>query len=160
MAMDAAVSNMDPMLRITRLTAADGPVARELFLTMAAVFDDDAEPLDDEYLRALLARDSFWALAAFDGDRIVGGLTAHTLPLTTSASSEIFIYDLAVVPSQQRRGVGRTLVTTLRRLAAAEGIDVAFVPADNDDTHALDFYRAIGGVPAPVTFFTFGADED
>lgn len=148
------------MVRIARLTSADGVVARELFATMAAVFDDDAEPLADAYLDALLGRDSFWALAAFDGAAVVGGLTAHTLPLTTSEASEIFIYDLAVVPAQQRRGIGRTLVATLRELAAAQGIEVSFVPADNDDVHALDFYRALGGAAAPVTIFTFGADED
>jgi aminoglycoside 3-N-acetyltransferase I len=51
------------------------------------------------------------------------------------------------------------LVAALREAAAAEGIHVAFVPADNEDTHALDFYRAIGGVPAPVTIFTFGDDD-
>jgi aminoglycoside 3-N-acetyltransferase I len=49
-------------------------------------------------------------------------------------------------------------VAALRTEAARAGITVAFVPADNDDTHALDFYRAIGGVPAPVTIFTFGEE--
>ena len=43
----------------------------------------------------------------------------------------------------------------LREAAAAAGITEVFVPADNDDTHALDFYRALGGDPAPVTMFTF-----
>jgi aminoglycoside 3-N-acetyltransferase I len=33
--------------------------------------------------------------------------------------------------------------------------DEVFVPADNDDQHALDFYRALGGSPSSVTFFTF-----
>lgn len=36
------------------------------------------------------------------------------------------------------------------------GIDLVFVPADNVDIHALDFYRALGGVAAPVTIFEFG----
>ena len=30
-----------------------------------------------------------------------------------------------------------------------------FVPADVEDEHALDFYRALGGAPADVTIFTF-----
>jgi aminoglycoside 3-N-acetyltransferase I len=87
-----------------------------------------------------------------------GGLTAHTLRLTRAEVSEVFIYDLAVVPRRQRRGVGRALVAALRTEAARAGITVAFVPADNDDTHALDFYHAIGGIPAPVTMFTFGEE--
>lgn len=126
---------------------------------MARVFDEVAAPVGDAHLTRVLARPDFWAFAAVDGDRVVGALTAHTLPMTRSESDEIFIYDLAVVPEHQRQGIGRRLVEALRAGARAEGITVTFVPADNDDTHALDFYRAIGGSPAPVTIFTFGDDE-
>ena len=30
-----------------------------------------------------------------------------------------------------------------------------FVPADDEDQEAIEFYRAVGGTPSPVTFFTF-----
>jgi aminoglycoside 3-N-acetyltransferase I len=143
-------------IQIERLTA-DVARARALFERMVRVFDagSDAERLSDAYLRRILARDDFWALAALVDGQIVGGLTAHTLPLTRAEESEVFIYDIAVMPEFQRQGIGRRLVTTLRSEAAAAGIGVMFVPADNEDTHALDFYRALGGVPAPVTIFTF-----
>jgi aminoglycoside 3-N-acetyltransferase I len=87
---------------------------------------------------------------------VVGGLIAHTLAMTTSERAEVFLYDVAVDGDHQRLGIGRRLVDTLRREAAAAGIDVLFVPADNDDTHALDFYQAMGGTPSPVTIFEFG----
>jgi len=29
------------------------------------------------------------------------------------------------------------------------------VPADNEDTHEIDFYKALGGEPSPATVFTF-----
>lgn len=95
-------------------------------------------------------------IAAFLDETLAGGITAHTLPMTRSESSEIFIYDLAVREEHQRRGVGRALVTRLRADAAAAGIDDTFVPADDQDSHALDFYRALGGEASPVTIFTFG----
>jgi aminoglycoside 3-N-acetyltransferase I len=48
----------------------------------------------------------------------------------------------------------------LRDAASAAGVSVVFVAADNEDEHALDFYRALGGVDSPVTVFTFtGAAE-
>lgn len=144
---------------VRRLMPSDLALARRVFLTMTEVFEDPGEVLGDEYLATLLARPDFWAIAAVDGDDVLGGITAHTLLMTRSESREVFIYDLAVVPERQRQGVGRRLVAELRDAAAAEGIAVAFVPADNEDTHALDFYRAIGGVPAPVTIFTFGDDH-
>lgn len=132
-----------------------------MFETMAAVFAEDdgpasgAEPLGDEDVQKILRRDDFWALVAIDADVVVGGLTAHALPMTRSRSTELFIYDLAVRTDRQRRGIGRELVTTLLSLAREAGIESTFVPADNEDEHALEFYRAVGGTPSPVTFFTF-----
>jgi aminoglycoside 3-N-acetyltransferase I len=126
---------------------------------MAEVFGQYCESLSDDYLDRLLAREDFWAIAACVGDLIVGGLTAHTLPMTSSSSSEIFIYDVAVRSDHQRQGVGRRLLTDLRTLAAASGIRVVVVSADNADSDALDFYRALGGAASPVTFYTFSSGE-
>lgn len=122
---------------------------------MAAVFEEDCEALDDAYVGRLLRRDDFWAVAAVEDGAIVGGITAHALPMTRVAATELFIYDVAVRADRQRAGVGRALVTALRDLAEAAGIEVSFVPADDEDTHAIEFYRALGGEASPVTFFTF-----
>ncbi len=127
---------------------------------MAEVFEAGCEELSDAYLDRLLNRADFWAIAAFVNDDIVGGLTAHTLPMTRTESSEIFIYDIAVRVDHQRSGVGRQLMAALREGVAAVGIHDVFVSADNEDVHALDFYRALGGVPSPVTFFTFSDREE
>jgi len=126
---------------------------------MAEVFEEECEHLSDGYIDRLLSRGDFWAIAAFVGADIIGGVTAHTLPMTRTESSEVFIYDIAVRGDQRRKGIGRRLMTALREAAAAVGIRDVFVPADNDDVHALDFYRALGGMPSPVTFFTFSVDE-
>jgi aminoglycoside 3-N-acetyltransferase I len=141
--------------RTARLVTGDDPAARKLFSTMAEVFEEKHEALSDTYVAQLLARSDLWVLAATCNDEIVGGLTAHTLPMTRSESREIFIYDIAVHADHQRRGVGRLLMAHLARLAADEGIHDLFVPADDEDAHALEFYRALGGVASPVTFFTF-----
>jgi len=140
---------------VRRLSADDHALAAAVLALMHAVFDEEAEPLSSEYLSSLLVRRDFWLLAALVEGEPIGGLTAHTLPMTRSASAELLIYDLAVHPKHQRRGVGRALVEALRREAAAAGISVAFVPTDNEDAHALAFYEALGGEAAPVTIFTF-----
>ena len=140
---------------VRRLGSGDETVAAVTFTMMAEVFGEVSEHLADDYLQNLLRRDSFWALAAFDGTEIVGGLTAHTLPMTRTASTELFIYDLAVRHDHRRQGVGSRLVSSLRESAARSGISEIFVPADNDDEHALDFYRAQGATASPVTIFTF-----
>jgi aminoglycoside 3-N-acetyltransferase I len=116
---------------IRRLTAADREPARQLFALLARVFGEPQRPLSDDYLDRLLGRADFWAMAAFVDGRLVGGLTAYTLALTREEGAEIFIYDVAVDPAVQRRGVGRALIDALLREAAALNINVAFVPADN-----------------------------
>lgn len=147
-----------PNLTTKRLTAADFTVAGNLFQLMADVFEEEQSPLSDAYLIKVLSRPDFWALAAYWGDELVGGITAHTLPMSRSESSELFIYDLAVLEAHQRKGIGRRLMVDLYSAAQAVGIEVMFVPADNEDEHALDFYHALGGVAAPVTIFTFDQD--
>lgn len=144
-------------MHLLHLTPAHRAEAHALFAVFARVFDEPAEVLSDEYLDRLLRRDDFVAIAAFENDIVIGGIAAHTLPMTRAEASELFIYDLAVLPEHQRRGVGRRLVQQLCAEAMADGVDTVFVPADNDDRHALDFYNAIGGAAAAVTFFTFTA---
>lgn len=142
-------------MHVKRLGPGDRDVARALFTLMADVFGEGSQALSDGYLDRLLDREDFWAIGAFDGDDIIGGITAHTLPMTRAATSEIFIYDIAVHREHRRKGVGRLLVAELQAQAAAMGIRELFVPADNDDPDALDFYRALGGTATPVTIFSF-----
>ena len=141
--------------RVIRLGPDERERARQLFTLMAQVFEEPRDELPDAYLDGLLNRRDFWAAAALSGDSVVGGITAHTLPMTRSAKSELFVYDIAVHAAHQRQGVGRLLVEYLRGAAAAAGISEAFVAADDEDLHALDFYRALGGTPAKVTIFSF-----
>jgi len=142
-------------MEIIQLTAADIALARRTFELLVRVFDEEPAPLGDAYLRTLLARPDFWALAARVGDEVVGGLTAHVLPMTRAETSELFLYDLGVRADWRRRGVGRALIDALRDIGARAGIGVVFVPADVDDIGARDFYRALGGAGAPAEIFTF-----
>lgn len=140
---------------VKRLGPTDAPLALETFRLMADTFDEGASNVTEAYVSALLGRADFWAMAALRNGIAIGGITAHVLPMTRSEARELFIYDLAVHPTHQRGGVGRLLVETLCRDAAAAGVPVAFVPADNEDDHAVAFYHALGGEAAPVTIFTF-----
>ncbi len=144
---------------LKRLHSGDHLHAAALFTLMAEVFGEKAEPLSTSYLDRLLSREAFWAIGAFEGERALGGVTAHTLPMTRRETAELFIYDLAVHPGVQRQGIGRRLIGELRTQAAVAGIDVLFVPADNEDLEALEFYRALGAEASPVTFFSFTLDQ-
>jgi aminoglycoside 3-N-acetyltransferase I len=140
---------------VKRLGAADIGLALETFRVMTDVFDEGGGALSAEYVATLLGRPDFWALAALKDGKPIGGVTAHVLPMTRQEARELFIYDLAVLTTHQRRGVGRRLVETLCAAAAADGVPVAFVPADVEDEHAVAFYHALGGEAAVATIFTF-----
>jgi aminoglycoside 3-N-acetyltransferase I len=135
----AAMSRTDE-IAVRRLGPADRPLAQQTFALMAAVFGEGGDALSDQYV---------------DSAAPVGGITAHVLPMTRNEARELFIYDLAVDPAHQRRGIGRRLVETLCRDAAAAGVPVAFVQADDEDDHAVSFYTALRGAAAPVTVFDF-----
>lgn len=109
--------------------------------------------MSDAYVDRLLQRDSFWAFAAIEERRVIGGLTAHVLPMTNAKRAELLIYDIAVAEAHQRRGVGRSLIEAARKEAASQGIEVVFVLADNQDEHALRFYQKLGATGSPVTLF-------
>lgn len=142
-----------------RLTAAEVALGQAMFTLMADVFEERGAPLRDDYVRHLLSREDFVAVAAVRDGEPIGGITAYVLPMTRQEASELFIYDLAVHPDWQRQGVGRALLDALRREAAILGIDIMFVPADNGDGQAMEFYRAMGGEPTPVTIFTFSEES-
>jgi aminoglycoside 3-N-acetyltransferase I len=146
-------------LQAQRLTTGDFALARAVFAAMAAGFEESWNALSDGYLTRLLARQDTIVLGVFfeqvDPANAVGGLTAHVLPMTKLEGYEIFIYDVAVTPAYQGHGAGTALLAAIRREAAEIGALSVFVPADNEDLHALAFYEATGGDASPVTLFTY-----
>jgi aminoglycoside 3-N-acetyltransferase I len=107
------------------------------------------------YLTGLLERPGFIVFAALYQHEIVGGLTAYELPMYYSEESEIYIYDIAVSASFQRKGVGKAILSALLAYCRKSGVRSVFVDADETDEHALDFYHATGGKAAGVVHFTY-----
>jgi len=134
----------DDGIRIRRLTIADRELAEQTFAVMTSVFGENRQALSGAYLDRLLARQDFWGFAATDRDTVVGGLTAHVLMMTAYEGAEVFLYDIAVAPTHQRRGVGRQLVAALRDEARSVAVETVFVAADADDAEAVAFYSALG----------------
>lgn len=103
----------------------------------------DARP-GPAYMGRLLGSEFFIALAALDGDQVVGALAAYVLPKFEQARSEIYIYDLAVAATHRRRGIATALINALRDIAAARGAWVIFVQADHGDDPAIALYTKLG----------------
>ena len=97
-----------------------------------------------EYLRELLAGDTFIALAAVEGSQVIGGLAAYELKKFEQERSEIYIYDLAVAAAHRRRGVATALIRELQRVGTERGAYVIFVQADLPDAPAIALYSKLG----------------
>jgi len=130
------------------ISVAEVPVLKALLAVFGEAFGEPqtyqgAVP-GDAYLQALLAKPHFIAVAAMNGDDVVGGLAAYELEKFEQARSEVYIYDLAVLESHRRRGVATGLIRELGRIAKARGAYVMFVQADPGDDPAIRLYESLG----------------
>ena len=121
---------------------------KELLKLFSEVFEEPdtyqgAVP-SDVYLQSLLASDSFIAVAAVTGDRVVGGLAAYMLKKFEQERSEIYIYDLAVHEAYRRQHIATGSINKLREIAREIGSYVIFVQADLGDEPAIKLYESLG----------------
>lgn len=121
-----------------------------LLTTFGEAFDEvdtyTANRPGADYLRRLLADDTFIALAAVKRGEVVGGIAAYELRKFEQERSEIYIYDLAVAAGHRREGIATALIDKLKRIAAARGAYVIFVQADTgkEDEPAIALYSKLG----------------
>ena len=138
----------DASFRVERLLPGDSTLMHGLLSLFGAAFEDpdayDKNRPGAAYLDKLLASDTFIALAAVDGEQVVGGLAAYELHKFEQERSEIYIYDLAVAESHRRRGIATSLIQELRELAKQRGAYVIYVQADYVDPPAIALYTKLG----------------
>jgi aminoglycoside 3-N-acetyltransferase I len=131
-----------------QISAADLPVMHRLLALFGEAFGEvdtyqGAVP-SDTYLKTLLGKPHFIALAALDGDEVIGGLAAYELEKFERARTEIYIYDLAVKESHRRQGVATALIRALQKIAKDRGAYVIYVQADPGDEAAIALYESLG----------------
>lgn len=135
-------------LTVRRLSYDDANLMRRMNSLFASAFDDaesyQSAPPSDDWLIETLARDEVIALAAIEGQEIVGALVAYELFKLEQARREIYIYDLAVDAAWRRRGVATALIETVRSIAAERGAWVVYVQADYGDEAAIALYTKLG----------------
>lgn len=137
-------------IAIRRVAADDLPLMDALLRCFGDVFNEPetytAQRPSDDYLRRLLAGDSFIALAAIRQDSVVGAIAAYELRKFEQERSEIYIYDLAVSAAHRREGVATALIESLKAIAEARGAYVMFVQADTGvkDEAAIALYSKLG----------------
>ena len=135
---------------IHHLSPNDVALLEALLTTFGEAFNEvdtyTANRPGSDYLRRLLADDTFIALAAVKHGEVVGGIAAYELRKFEQERSEIYIYDLAVASGHRREGIATALIDKLKKIAAARGAYVIFVQADtgDEDQPAIALYTKLG----------------
>ena len=119
---------------------------RELTPENAALLDNVAEdvfdaPIHPERLARYAAEPGHLMLLALDGDRVVGQIRAvvHFHP---DEPAQLYIDNLGVSPSWQRRGIARRLIGAMLERGRAQGCEAAWVGTEMDNDAANALYRA------------------
>lgn len=125
---------------------------------LAAVADDVFDdPLDAAVTAAFLADPRHHLAVAIDGGVVVGFASAVVYVHPDKPRPELWINEVGVASTHQRRGLGRELLHALLDVARREGCSEAWVLADRSNTAAQEFYASLGGIRAPedAVMFTF-----
>jgi ribosomal protein S18 acetylase RimI-like enzyme len=127
-------------IAIRLLEPGDENVVREL-----ATYEGPGDP------EALLADARSLMLVALDGEQPVGFVVAHELPRRHGDRAKLFVYEVDVAESHQRRGIGKALLARLAELARERGIRIGFVLTDPGNGPANALYRSAGGATHKMT---------
>jgi aminoglycoside 3-N-acetyltransferase I len=135
-------------ISLRHLTSDDGQLMEKLLGIFGEAFNEvetySGNRPNGAYLKRLLGREHFIALAALKGEQVVGGIAAYELEKFEQQRSEIYIYDLAVSAAHRRQGIATELINELKRIAAIRGAYVIFVQADIGDEPAIALYTKLG----------------
>ena len=150
---------MSKEITIKRLGKKDVLTFKELIGLFNQVFEiKKHKSAKKTYLQKVLKESSFISIVAMCDNEVVGGLTAYELPMYYAKYSEVLIYDMAVLSEFQRKGIGKKLISALKKYCRKKGIQYIFVPANEEDAHALAFYTSTGGKPEKVVHFNYNAN--
>jgi len=120
-------------------------VVEELKFTMDAIAGVSVDPA---CMRAFLADDRHYLIAAYADETPVAFLLAYQLARVDGPASMMFLYEIGVQEQHRRMGTGRALVEELKRLARENGCIKMFVGTNTSNEPAMALYRCAGGARA------------
>ena len=122
------------------------------------VFDD---PLDAAATAAFLADPRHHLAVAIDDGIVVGFVSAVTYVHPDKPRPELWINEVGVAPTHQRRGLGRHLLAALLDAGRQANCSEAWVLADRSNTGAQQFYASLGGEQSreDAVMFTFALER-
>jgi aminoglycoside 6'-N-acetyltransferase I len=121
------------------------------------VFDD---PIDVERAAEFLSDPRHHLVVAVEDGRVVGFVSAVHYLHPDKPRPELWINEVSVAATHQKRGLGTHLLRSLFAVARGLGCAEAWVLTDRANTAAMRLYPAAGSTAAPTdhVIFTFRLD--
>lgn len=114
---------------------------RNLVEIFSLVFENQETISNNHHLGKLLSNPNFRVFVIRQNNQVIGGLTLYILDRYYGTKPVAYIYDIAVSPAFQGKGLGKALLAEVCRYCKENGFQDAFVEAESDDTDAVNFYR-------------------
>lgn len=102
------------------------------------------EPMRADQARAFIADEHSLMFLAFDGD-LAAGMASGTIVLHPDKAPSLFINEVGVRQSHQRRGIGTALTQALIGAARRRGLEGIWLGTEMDNAPARALYRSLGG---------------
>ncbi|WP_299410695.1 GNAT family N-acetyltransferase [Acaryochloris sp. IP29b_bin.148] len=111
-------------------------------------------PINPRWSAAFLADPQHHLVVALDGQMVVGMASAVTY-LHPDKPIQLWINEVGVAPSHQRRGIGQRLLQTLFDVGRDLGCQEAWVGTEYDNTPARRLYEAVAGKAEDFVMYSF-----
>ncbi len=115
------------------------------------VFDN---PIDAHWTAEFLADPCHHMVVAILDDQVVGMASAVHY-VHPDKGPELWINEVGVAPTYQRRGIGKQLMQALLAHGRAIGCREAWLGTELDNTAARRLYAAVGGTEETMVYVTF-----
>lgn len=126
------------MLTIKVLSESDLPL---LIIIADDVFDN---PIDEKLAKEFLADPRHHMVAALDDGKMIGFASAVHY-IHPDKPPELWINEVGVAPSHQKRGIGKAIMQEVLRLGGELGCKTAWVLTEKDNLPANGLYKSAGG---------------
>ena len=127
-----------------------------LLQAASGLFDD---PIDPAATAAFLRDPLHHMFVAIEDGFVVGFVSAVHYFHPDKPRPELWINEVSVAPSHQRRGVGKRLMRSMLDAARLLGCSEAWVLTDRSNAAAMQLYSSSGGIkPTDSLMFTFMLD--
>ena len=129
-----------------------GPADASLLLNAdPEIFD---HPVDEHWAAEFLNDPRHHIVVAMARGHVIGSATA-THYVHPDQPPSLFIIEVAVAPTHQRRGVAKAMLRALLAHGRTLGCNTAWVGTENSNAPAQRLYASAGGSLDPDAFVTF-----